>query len=415
MDALTREPVDLRPRKRLKRGFALLLGLLVIAAIVFTVWFWPKMTTEQKAARGGAGLPVPVLVANVVRRDTPIHLDGLGTVQAFQTVTVKSMVDGPLISVAFKEGQQVKAGDVLARIDPRSYKAALDSATAKKAQDEALLANARIDLARYQKLVANAYTSAQQVDTAKAQVAQYQAIVEQDQAAIDNARTQLGYTTITAPIDGRTGIRQVDAGNIVRAGDASGLVVITQLQPISVVFTLPQQSLPAVAKAMQTGAPPVQAFSQAAGPGAELLDTGTLTVIDNQVDPATGTIKLKATFPNRDERLWPGGFVGVRLQVRVAKDAVIVPPAAVQRGPRGSFVYVVENGATVRRQAVTIGHEDEQAAIVLDGLKGGDQVVIDGASRLSDGSKVVPAMAEANGGGASSQQGAPGSRRRRGG
>ncbi len=414
MDVLTRESVDLRPRSRLKRGIAVLLGLLVIAALVYTVWFWPKTTPEQQAARRSAGLPVPVLVANVVRRDTPIHLDGLGTVQAFQTVTVKSMVDGPLISVNFQEGQMVKAGDVLARIDPRSFKAALDSAIAKKAQDEALLANARIDLARYQKLVANAYTSAQQVDTAKAQVAQYQAMVEQDQAAIDNARTQLDYTTITAPIDGRTGLRQVDAGNIVRAGDVTGLVVITQLQPISVVFTLPQQTLSTVAQAMRKGPPPVQALMQATGP-VQVLDTGTLTVIDNQVDPATGTIKLKATFPNKDGQLWPGGFVGVRLQVQVAKDAVIIPPAAVQRGPRGAFVYVVVDGATVRRQPVSIGHQDEQAAIVLDGLQGGEQVVVDGASRLSDGSKVAPALAEATGTTAPVQQGAPGSRRRRGG
>ncbi len=414
MDVLTREHIEIRPRSRLRRVFAALLALLVLGGIVYTIWFWPTQTAEQQAARRGSGQPIPVLVANVVRKDTPIHLDGLGTVQAFQTVTVKSMVDGKMLSVNFTEGQAVKAGEVLARIDPRVYQAALDSAVAKKAQDEAQLANARTDLARYQKLVANAYTSAQQVDTAKAQVAQFQALVEQDQAAIDNARTQLDYTTITAPIDGRTGMRLVDAGNIVRAGDTTGLVVITQLQPISVVFTLPQQNLPAVARAMRDGAPPVQAFTQAAATAAQLLDTGKLAVLDNQVDPATGTIKLKATFPNADNRLWPGGFVGVRLQIRVARDAVVIPPAAVQRGPRGAFVYVVADGATVKRQAVTIGHEDEQDAIVNDGLNGGEQVVVDGASRLSDGAKVAATLAGSAPDAAPAQQGPPGSRRRRG-
>jgi multidrug efflux system membrane fusion protein len=265
----------------------------------------------------------------------------------------------------------------------------LDNATAKKAQDQAQLANARLDLARQQKLVANNYTSAQQADTAKAQVAQFEALVQQDQAQMDTARTQLSYTTITSPVDGRTGIRLVDAGNIVHAGDATGIVVITQLQPISVLFTLPQQALPAVAKAMAEGSPPVLALAQdATGGAAKLLDTGSLTVLDNQVDATTGTIKLKAVFPNAERRLWPGGFVSVRLRTETAKDAVVVPPSAIQRGPRGSYVFVVDGDATAKRQPVTVGYEDEQASIIANGLKGGETVVIDGASRVSDGGKV---------------------------
>jgi multidrug efflux system membrane fusion protein len=306
------------------------------------------------------------------------------------------MVDGPLVAVNFKEGQDVHKGDVLAQIDPRTYKAALDNAVAKQAQDAAQLANARLDLLRYQKLVANNYTSAQQADTARAQVAQFEALVAQDQAQIDTARTQLGYTTITAPIDGLLGIRQVDPGNIVHAADTTGMVMITQIQPISVIFTLPQQSLPTVAAAMATGPVPVLAMAQDdAGEASRVLDTGTLTVLDNQVDPTTGTIKLKATFPNAQRRLWPGGFVSVRLQSKVARDAIVVPPAAIQRGPRGPYVFVIGTDDTAQRRPVTIGYEDQQASIVAKGLQAGENVVIDGASRLSDGSKVAVAKPDA--------------------
>src|SRR5689334_18889143 len=259
VDALTREPVRTRSRSRLRKGRMILLCLLVLAAIVYAVWFFPAGSPPTKMDTA-AGQAIPVVTAVAATRDIPIYQDGLGTVQAFYTVTMKAMVDGPLIAVNFTEGQAVRKGDVLAQIDPRTYQASLDNAVAKKAQDEAQLANARLDLARYQKLVTNNYASAQQADTAKAQVAQFQALVQQDQAQIDSARTQLSYTTITAPIDGRTGIRQVDPGNIVHAADATGLVVITQLQPISVLFTLPQQALPAVAQAMAAGPAPVLAL-----------------------------------------------------------------------------------------------------------------------------------------------------------
>ena len=412
MDALTRDPVGTRARSRLGRWAMVALCLLVAAAIVYAIWFFPAGKPSANKKAGAESQPIPVVTALAATRNVPIYLDGLGTVQAFSTVTVKPMVDGPLVSVNFNEGQHVNKGEVLARIDPRIYQAALDSAVAKKAQDQAQLTNARLDLARYQKLVANNYTSAQQTDTAKAQVAQFEALVQQDQAQIDNARTQLGYTTITAPIEGRTGIRQVDAGNIVHAADATGIAVITQLEPIAVIFTLPQQALPAVARAMAAGNAPVLAMAQdAAGAAAQVLDTGTLTVLDNQVDPTTGTIKLKAIFPNKDHRLWPGGFVSVRLRTGTAADAVVVPPAAIQRGPRGAYVFVIGPQATARRQPVTVGYEDQRESVVTTGLNGGQTVVTDGASRLSDGSKVAVAKPVPGAVATSDQPTAPGTGR----
>jgi multidrug efflux system membrane fusion protein len=391
MDSLTPNRIDLQvqpqaPKRR--RWPTVILCLLAIAAIVGVVLYRIPATPDVAGRNRPAGQGVPVLIGTAERRDMPIMLDALGTVQAFNSVTIKTMVDGPLIAVKFTEGQIVRKGDVLAQVDARNYQAAFDQAVAKKAQDEALLANARADLVRYQKLVSNNFTSAQQADTQKALVAQYEAQTRQDQALIDTARTNLDYTTILSPLDGRTGVRGVDQGNIVHASDATGLVVITQLQPIFVVFTLPQQSLPAVAKAMGAGVPTVVATPQG-GTRSTVLDTGTLTVLDNQVDPTTGTIKLKASFPNADSKLWPGGFVGIRLQVDTAQGAVVVPPAAVQRGPRGAFVYVVGADNTVTRQVIETGYEDEQATIVTKGLTGGEKVVTDGASRLSDGTKVT--------------------------
>ncbi len=349
--------------------------------------------TPAPAGRAARGAPVliPVVVAPATSRDVPIYLDGLGTAQASANVTVKPQVDGALLEVRFTEGQNVKVGDVLARIDPRLFQATLDQVTAKKAQDEATLANAKVDSARYAKLAATAYTSAQQADTARALVAQLTAQVAADQAQIDNAKTQLSYTTITAPISGRAGIRLVDAGNIVHAADPNGLVVLATLKPISVLFTLPQQALPAINAAIQAGAVTVLALPQNNAPTTEraVLDRGTLTVLDNQVDPATGTVKLKASFPNEDLKLWPGAFVTVRLQSRVWQNATVVPPVALQRGPRGIFVYVVSDAGVASRRPVTVGHEELALAVIADRLKPGEKVVIDGAARLSDGSKVV--------------------------
>jgi multidrug efflux system membrane fusion protein len=397
--------------------------LVLLAAIGGGLWFtYSRTTPDETEAKREFGRPVPVLTVRAARQDVPVYLDALGTVQAFNTVTVRSMIDGPLSDIDFREGQDVAAGAVLAHIDPRPYQATLDQAVAKKAQDEATLANARLDLQRYNKLVATNYTSGQTADTQRALVAQDEALVKQDQASIDSARTQLSYTTIAAPLAGRTGIRQVDQGNIIHASDANGLVVITQLQPISVVFTLPQQALPAVAAAMQAGDARVLALPQgdmgatdagtdeAAGPGLSdpdaaapatqaatapaVLDRGTLAVLDNEVDSSTGTIKLKATFPNAALRLWPGGFVNIRLRVQTLQNVVTVPPAAIQRGPDGSFVYVVAAESKARRRTVTVGHEDANVSVVTAGLQPGEQVITDGAARVTDGKAVTVAAPE---------------------
>ena len=373
--------------------------LLVLAAAGGTGYYYHARNEAAASSpdlgglshRGGTDdAPVPVLAGRSEARDVPVYLDGLGTVQAFNLVQVRAFVDGPLLEVRFKEGQDVRTGDVLARIDPRSYQASLDSATAKKQQDEANLANLRLDVGRYSKLAAGNYSSGQQVDTARAAAAQMEAQVRGDQAAIDTAKTNLGYTTITAPIDGRVGIRQVDAGNLVRAADLTPLTVLTQLKPISVVFTLPQQALPAVARSMQGGSPPVLALRQD-GDTANPLDRGQLAVLDNQVDPATGTIKLKATFPNDGLLLWPGGFVNVRMLVETLHGVVTVPTSAVQRGPRGNFVYVVADDRSAHRRMVQIGHEDDGTSVVTDGLKAGEQVVTDGAQRVVEEGKVAVA------------------------
>lgn len=389
-----------------RKALAVMAVLLIAGGAGIALWHpWsqPSSTaTVSGGRRGGQGQAevVPVAVATARTQDVPVYLEGLGTVQAFNTVSVHAMVDGPLVQVLFTEGQDVKAGDVLARIDPRPFQAALDQALAKKKQDEATLANARADVGRYAKLAATAYASAQQLDTARAQVAQLEAQVAGDQASIDNARTQLGYATITAPIDGRTGLRQVDQGNIVHPGDATPLTVITQLKPVSVVFTLPQQVLPAVTATMAGGTPEVLATQREEGAGlqqaATVLDRGQLAVLDNQVDPQTGTIKLKATFPNPDLRLWPGAFVNVRLLARTDRDVITVPTAAVQRGPNGPYLYVVAADKKAERRALTLGYQDEQVAIVDSGVKPGERVVIDGAQRLAEGKEVAVAGPDGN-------------------
>lgn len=396
MDIGSRDDITLAPRPRTRRSRAVMsvLTVLLLAGIGAAIWLWPASKTARRGTNPYANAPVPVLVSTATKADVPVWLDALGTVQAFNTVTVKPMVDGPLLDVDFKEGQHVTKGQVLAHIDPRTYQATLDQAIAKKAQDEATLANARLDLARYEKLVQSKYTTGQTADTARALVAQLTAQVQGDQAAIDTARTMLSYTTITAPITGRAGIRQVDAGNIVHAADTTGLVVLTQLQPISVIFNLPQQDLAQVAVAMKDpGNPTVIAMNESGPASGKVLDRGTLSVLDNEVDPTTGTIKLKATFPNPNESLWPGGFVRVRLQVATMKDVVIVPPAAVQRGPNGDYVYIVNPGDTAKREPVTVAHMDTDAAVLSAGVTAGEHVVTDGASRLTDGKKVSIAPA----------------------
>jgi multidrug efflux system membrane fusion protein len=373
----------------MRRLLIVLLVLVLAGGAGGLILYRPASAPAPSGRRSGAD-PIPVLVARAERHDVAIRLDGLGTVQASATVTLKPMVDGPLIAVLFKEGDDVRKGQVLARIDPRAYQATLDSAIAKKKQDEATLANDRLDMARYDKLVTNAYTSAQQAAAARAAVAEMEAQVQADQASIDSARTQLSYTTLASPIDGRIGFRQVDAGNIVHASDTTGLAVITTLKPILVQFTLPQQSLPQVAAAMAAGEAEVEALPQEAGAPTErtVLDRGTLSVLNNQVDSTTGTISLRASFPNEKLTLWPGAFVAVRLRVATLRNALTVPPVAVLRGPQGPYVYVIDADNLAHRRAVTPAHEDLTTAAIASGLTEGEQVVIDGASRLTDGAKV---------------------------
>ncbi len=343
-------------------------------------------STQQDAKQGGRGEgPVSVTAALARVADFPVTVDAVGTVQALNTVTIRTQVDGRLIRFAFSEGQDVKKGDLIAEIDPSLYRAQYDQAVAKKAQDEANLANARIDLSRYQRLVVGNFASKQQYATQKALVAQLEAQVRADQAAIDNTKTTLDYATIRSPIDGRVGIRLVDVGNILHAGDQTGIVVITQLKPIYVFFTLPQQTLPIVRKGQSAGHAQVVAL----GPdNATAIETGELSVIDNQIDQLTGTVKIKATFANPALALWPGQFVNVRLMLDTIKDATTLPSTAVQRGPAGAFVYLVGANDTVSMRPVTTGAQDERTAVISSGVASGDMVVTSGFSRLSEGAKV---------------------------
>jgi multidrug efflux system membrane fusion protein len=345
-----------------RQSIATAVAALVLIGAAAAVWWQPGGQQQQRSGRRfGDDGPVPVIAALTYRADVPVYLDGVGTSRALNTVTVRPQVDGRLISVNFDEGQQVSRGYVLARIDPVTYQAAYDQAVAKKAQDEALLANARIDLDRYAKLAATNSIAHQQYDTQKSLVAQLEAQVRLDQAAIDNAKAILDYTDIKAPIDGRTGIRLVDEGNIVHASDATGIVVITQLQPISILFTLPQQQLGEVNRAFAKAPLQVDAF----GPDNKtVIDRGVLKVVDNQVDQTTGTIKLKGEFPNRDLQLWPGQFVNVRLLIDTLNQVVVAPTAAVQRGPNGTFVYVVRPDNTVAVRLVTVSQQDETQSVI---------------------------------------------------
>lgn len=328
---------------------------------------------------------VPVTAGLVERQDVPIYLAGIGTVQAFNTVTVKARVDGQLIKVAFTEGQDVKAGDVLAQIDPRPFQAQLAGARAQKARDEAQLANAKQDLGRFSDLLKHDFASRQRVDAQRALVDQLTAAIQGDQAAIDNAEIQLGYTTIAAPISGRTGIRQIDPGNIVHASDSTGLVMLAQLRPINVIFTLPQDVLDEVARAQAHGSLKVFAFKR---DDVTQLAEGKLALIDNQIDPSTGTIRLKATFPNDDNALWPGLFVNARLLLTVRKDAATVPQSVVQRGPNGLYAYIIKPDRTVAMRPIKVGQVRDGVALIDQGLVAGEEVVVDGQYKLHPGSRI---------------------------
>lgn len=367
-----------------RRTVSIAIALLILGGLGYLGWSYFRQ--NQTASQARPTPPVPVLAATPRIEDVPVYLDGVGTVRALNTVTVRAQVDGKLLAVNFKEGQDVKAGDVLAEIDPAIYKAQYDQAVAKKAQDEAQLANAKIDLARYEQLATARAGSAQQADTQRATVAQLEALVKSDQAAIDNAQTMLGYTRIIAPLSGRAGLRQVDPGNIVHASDTTGVVVITQLQPIAVQFSLPQQQIVRVNAATAKGPLAVDVFGN---DGRTVADTGTLMGVDNQVDQTTGTVKIKAEFPNARHQLWPGQFVNVRLKVQTLEKAIVVPTAAVQRGPAGTFVYVIGEGDVVAARTVTVTQQNEKDAVIASGVAVGDRVVTTGFANLSDGAKVA--------------------------
>ncbi len=367
-----------------RRTMSLFIGLVIVAGLGWLAW--SHFFGGNNVARTRPDLAVPVLAATPKVEDVPVYLDGVGQVRALNTVTVRTQVDGKLLKVNFIEGQDVKAGDVLAEIDPVIYQAQYDQAVAKKAQDSAQLANARIDLKRYEQLAASKAGSAQQADTQRATVAQLEALVQSDQAAIDNAQATLGYTKIVAPLAGRTGLRQVDPGNIVHASDTTGVVVLTQLQPIAVQFSLPQQEINRVNAASAKGTLAVDVFGN---DGRSVVDTGVMRTIDNQVDPATGTVKVKAEFPNPNHQLWPGQFVNVRLKVEVLPKALTVPTSAVQRGPSGTFSYVIGENNIVTAKAVTVIQQDENTAVIASGLTPNDKVVTTGFANLSDGSKVA--------------------------
>jgi multidrug efflux system membrane fusion protein len=343
---------------------------------------------QQRSVHGeSAGPPpVPVTLASAQKSSFPVYLSGLGTVQAYNTVTVRTRVDGQIEKVAFKEGQVVNAGDVLVQIDPRPYQAALEQARAKKTQDEANLSNAKADLARYAKL--GEYATRQQTETQASTVAQLTAQVAADQAAIDNAETQLGYTTIQAPIAGLTGFRQVDIGNIVNAATQTGIVTITQIEPISAVFTAPEEQLQDINAALAAGSVPVAAFTT---DGLKKLSDGKLELVNNQIDATSGTIRLKATFENRDHALWPGLSISTQLLVTTLRDVVTVPDDAVQHGPNGLYAFVVDDGGKARMQEIAVGPSGGGRSVVEKGLAPGQRVIVAGQYRVQPGTSVAEA------------------------
>lgn len=361
-------------------------SLLIVGIAATAVWRGKvkKVASSQKPIGSQA---VVVVIGNAEQKDVPIWLSGIGTVQASNTVTVRPRVNGSLDTVNFIEGATVKAGDVLAQIDPRPYQSVLAQAVAKEAQDQAQLANARLEAARFTDLLKNDAVSKQQLDQADATVAQLEALVQADQAAIQAAKLDLEFTTVRAPIAGRTGVRLVDAGNLVTANQGAGLVVLTQLQPISAIFTLPQQHLVALGQGKD---PDNKGFVvQALNDNGTVLAEGTLELIDNQIDTATGTLRLKATFTNDNLTLWPGQFVSARVLVEIRRNAVVVPTEAVQPGLEGEFCYVVKEDSTVEPRSVKPTFTIEGKTVINEGLKAGERIIVVGQSKLKPGAKVT--------------------------
>ncbi|EOY5053939.1 MdtA/MuxA family multidrug efflux RND transporter periplasmic adaptor subunit [Serratia marcescens] len=393
--------MNAKPQRR-----SLLLRLLVAAiAIIVAVLAWRHFSAAQpaagttpgahqaagktgagRAAGGRRGAPMsPVQAATATRQTVPRYLSGLGTATAANTVTVTSRVDGQLMAIHFTEGQQVKAGDLLAEIDPRPFQVQLTQAQGQLAKDQATLANARRDLARYQQLVKNNLVSRQELDTQASLVQQTEGAIKADQGAVDSAKLQITYSRITAPIDGRVGLKLVDVGNYVTSGSTTGLVVITQTHPIDVVFTLPEGNIADLLKAQKAGPVSVEAWDRT---NQNKLTTGSLLSLDNQIDTATGTIKLKARFANEDDALFPNQFVNARLQVDTLHDAVVIPTAALQMGNEGNFVWTLSEDNKVSKHRVTAGVQDSRQVVISAGLNAGDRVVTDGIDRLTEGMQV---------------------------
>jgi multidrug efflux system membrane fusion protein len=384
--AIMEREAMLSRRTFLLLGTALLIGAGAGAYVLHT----PAPSHAAKPKAPSTAVPaVPVTASHAHKGDVPIVLEGLGTVTPINTATIHTQVQGTLDSVDFVEGQDVKRGEVLAKIDPRVFEAQVDQAEAALARDQAALKNAQVNLARTQPLATRGFATQQLLDTQDSQVAQDQGTVALDKAALEAAQTQLSYTTITAPFDGITGIRRIDPGNIVHPTDATGLVILTQLEPISIIFTLPSTDIPEVQRAIQSGEASVDAYD---AENTHKLDHGNFMLIDNQVDPSTGTVRLKASFPNEGKNLWPGSFVNIHLTVALRRDAVTVPLTAVQQGPSGTYVYVVDANHVVSARNVNAGQSRDDKVLIEHGLSGDETVVTAGQYRLQPGTtiEVVP-------------------------
>jgi len=407
------QPALTRPGPRSRsRHWRWVLAAIALAAAALAAWYWFGHGSGDQAKAGGKGdaasRPMPVVAAPARKGNIDVYIDALGTVTPLNNVVVHTRVDGQLMSVAFREGQNVKAGDLLAQIDPRPFEVMLTQANGQMARDQAQLKNAQVDLERYQTLLSQDSISRQQVDTQAALVRQFQGAVESDKGAVDNARLQITYARIIAPISGRVGLRQVDPGNIVHASDSNGVVTITQVQPVTVIYPVPEDNVPRIVKRMQgTQSVAVDAFDRG---GKTRLATGRLLTIDNQIDTTTGTVKVKAEFPNTDSALFPNQFVNVRMVVETHEDATLVPTAAIQRGAPGTFVFLVKEDKTVAVTPVQLGAVSGETSEVSKGLAPGNLVVVDGADKLRDGSSVelIDAAARATQQAAPPRENAPG-------
>jgi len=380
------------------------IALFVLAAVWASFIGCSSADPKQQRAQAAGPRAVSVAIAQVQRQDVPVYLSGLGSVTAFNTANIKSRVDGQIMKVNFREGQNVKKGDLLIEIDARPFQAQLDQMQAQLFRDRAQLRDAQLNLQRYTALIPSGSIAQQQVDTQKALADQLEGTVRTDQAQIENAKLQIVYCHITAPFDGRVGLRQVDPGNIVHAADANAMLILTQLQPIAVIFTLTEDVLPSVAQHMRKGTLEVDAFSR---DDQTKLATGKLLTIDNQIDPTTGTAKLKAIFDNKDNALWPNQFVNADLLLETRKNSTVVPTAAILRGPQGTFVYAVNPDKTVQDRQVTVSLTQGDTTVITAGLNPGDTVVTDGQDKLQRGSRVEPRAVSPSGGHRSSPINAP--------